>query len=84
MARNSRERRTTRDQGVHKHIARTNSADFKGRQEDLEKTIFKCDKPEHAAQFTSTLKEITMYVEREYKGGETSDTFLESLKIYKW
>ena len=41
-----------------------------GRQEGLERAIFKCDKPEHAAQFATTLKELALYVDKEYKGGE--------------
>ena len=41
---------------------------FKGRQDGLEKAIFECDRPEHAAQFKTTLKELALFVEREYKG----------------
>ena len=39
-------------------------------QQGLQKAIFKCYKPEHAAHFTAILKELILYVERDYKGGE--------------
>ena len=44
---------------------------FQGRQEGLEDAIFECDRPEHTAQFKTTLKELALFVEREYNGGKT-------------
>ena len=39
-------------------------------QEGLEMVVFECDCPDHAAQFKTTLKELALYVEHEFKGGE--------------
>ena len=48
-----------------------------GRQEGLEKAIFKCDKPEYAAQFTVILKDLALYIETEYKGQDIGYTYKE-------
>ena len=54
--------------------------EFSGRQEGLKKAIFESDKPEHAAQFTATSKELALYVEKEYKGGEDIGYIFRELK----
>ena len=50
------------------------------RQEGLQKAIFKCDKPEHSAQFMASMEELALYVEREYKGGEDIGYIFREIK----
>ena len=49
---------------------RTRCKIFKGREEGVKKAIFECNKHKHAAQFKTTLKELALLVEREYKGNK--------------
>ena len=79
MTRNGEEGGVKRCQGGRKHVKRTKDEDFKERQDGLEKMIFECYKPEHAAQFASTLKELDLYLESEYKGGKDTGHFFREL-----
>ena len=62
MLRSSGKGGVTRCQGECKYFVKTKEKKFSGRQVYLEKAIFECDKPEHAAQLTATLKKLAMYM----------------------
>ena len=80
MMRSSGEGGATRRQGGCKYVSKMKEEEFLGRQKGLKKAIFECDKPEHAAQFIATLKELALYEEREYKGGEDIGYIFRELK----
>ena len=69
MMRISEERGATRHKGECKYVTKMQEEEFLRRQDDLDMEIFKCEKSEHAAQFMA-IKESTLHMEREYKGGE--------------
>ena len=64
-----------------KYMPYNNKAEvFKGHQEGLDRAIFECDCPEHAAQFKTTLKELALYVECKFKGVDDIGYILWELK----
>ena len=46
---------------------------FKGREEGPEKAIFQCYKTEYVSQLKTMLKELTLFVEQEYKGSQDNN-----------
>ena len=64
------EKEINRCLGGQRFVAKAKNDLFKSRQEGLKRFTFECNRPEHAAQFAITLKELFLSVEKGYKSGE--------------